>query len=100
LLSVAPLPRGVETRVLVRAVKCKLTRLLAVFMVQLTLKELAALSSPSFNSNAGRGGRRAASFAFTKEGIAMPASVLGGQRAIAINIVRDEQLTERSRQVL
>jgi hypothetical protein len=37
-------------------------------------------------SKTGRGGRRTAPYAFTEQGVAMLSSVLGSQRAIAVNI--------------
>jgi hypothetical protein len=37
-------------------------------------------------SNTGRGGRRTAPYVFTEQGVAMLSSVLGSQRAIAVNI--------------
>jgi hypothetical protein len=37
-------------------------------------------------SNTGRGSRRTAPYAFTEQGVAMLSSVLGSQRAIAVNI--------------
>jgi len=56
---------GVETRVLVQAVKRNLTRFPEDFMFQLTAEEWQA---------------------FTEQGVAMLSSVLGSQRAIAVNI--------------
>jgi hypothetical protein len=48
------------------------------------------LRSQSVTSNAsnptGRGGRRTPPYAFTEQGVAMLSSVLGSQRAIAVNI--------------
>jgi hypothetical protein len=78
---------GVETRVLVQAVKRNLTRFPEDFMFQLTAEEWQALRSQTVISNAeGRGGRRTAPYAFTEQGVAMLSSVLGSQRAIAVNI--------------
>lgn len=76
---------GVETKVLVQAVKRNLTRFPADFMFQLDAAEWAALRSQFVTSN-GRGGRRTAPYAFTEQGVAMLSSVLGSSRAIAINI--------------
>lgn len=76
---------GVETRVLVQAVKRNLARFPADFMFQLHAAEWATLRSQSVISN-GRGGRRTAPYAFTEQGVAMLSSVLGSSRAIAINI--------------
>ncbi len=78
---------GVETRVLVQAVKRNLARFPADFMFQLSAEEFAALRSQSVISNTqGRGGRRSAPYAFTEHGVAMLSSVLGSPRAIAVNI--------------
>jgi hypothetical protein len=78
---------GVETRVLVQAVKRNLARFPDDFMFQLSGEEFAALRSQSVISNTeGRGGRRTAPYAFTEQGVAMLSSVLGSPRAIAVNI--------------
>ena len=78
---------GVETRVLVQAVKRNLARFPEDFMFQLTAEEWQALRSQSVISNAGgRGGRRTAPYAFTEQGVAMLSSVLSSPRAIAVNI--------------
>ena len=81
---------GVETKVLVQAVKRKLTRFPADFMFQFSAEEFAALRSQTVTSNTGqnpgRGGRRSAPYAFTEQGVAMLSSVLGSPRAIAVNI--------------
>lgn len=78
---------GVETRVLVQAVKRNLARFPDDFMFQLSAEEFAALKSQSvISSPAGQGGRRSAPYAFTEQGVAMLSSVLGSPRAIAVNI--------------
>ena len=77
---------GVETRVLVQAVKRNLARFPEDFMFQLSTNEFEALRSQFVISNAGRGGRRSAPYAFTEQGVAMLSSVLGSARAIAVNI--------------
>ena len=78
---------GVQTKVLVQAVKRNLMRFPGDFMFQLTAAEFAALRSQTVTSNtAGRGGRRTAPYAFTEQGVAMLSSVLGSARAIAVNI--------------
>jgi hypothetical protein len=78
---------GVETRVLVQAVKRNLSRFPEDFMFQLSAEEFAALRSQTVISNIeGRGGRRTAPYAFTEQGVAMLSSVLGSARAIAVNI--------------
>lgn len=77
---------GVETRVLVQAVKRNLDRFPSDFMFQLDSQDIAALRSQSVISKPGRGGRRTAPYAFTEQGVAMLSSVLNSPRAIAINI--------------
>lgn len=78
---------GVETRVLVQAVKRNLARFPEDFMFQLTAEEWEVLRSQSVISNTkGRGGRRTAPYAFTEQGVAMLSTVLGSTRAIAVNI--------------
>ena len=78
---------GVETRVLVQAVKRNLARFPEDFMFQLSPQEWAALRSQSVISNTeGRGGRRTAPYAFTEQGVAMLSTVLGSPRAISVNI--------------
>lgn len=76
---------GVQTKVLVQAVKRNAARFPADFMFQVDAAEWAALRSQFVTSN-GRGGRRTAPYAFTEQGVAMLSSVLGSPRAIAINI--------------
>jgi hypothetical protein len=77
---------GVETRVLVQAVKRNLSRFPKDFMFQLSAQEFEELRSQTVISNPGRGGRRTAPYAFTEQGVAMLSSVLGSARAIAVNI--------------
>jgi len=77
---------GVETKVLVQAVKRNLARFPGDFMFQLTSGEWEALRSLSVTSKPGRGGRRYAPYALTEQGVAMLSSVLGSERAIAVNI--------------
>jgi hypothetical protein len=77
---------GVETRVLVQAVKRNLERFPEDFMFQLSREELDVLRSQFVISNAGRGGRRYAPYAFTEQGVAMLSSVLHSPQAIAVNI--------------
>lgn len=77
---------GVETKVLVQAIKRNLERFPADFMFQLDADEWQSLRSQFVTSNPGRGGRRYAPFAFTEQGVAMLSSVLSSPRAIAINI--------------
>ena len=77
---------GVQTKVLVQAVKRNLARFPQDFMFQLSADEFAALRSQTVTSNSGRGGRRTAPYAFTKQAVAMLSSVLGSPRAIGVNI--------------
>jgi hypothetical protein len=77
---------GVETKVLVQAVKRNLERFPVDFMFQLDAKEFANLRSQFVTSSSGYGGRRYAPYAFTEQGVAMLSSVLNSPRAIAINI--------------
>ena len=76
---------GVETRVLVQAVRRNAERFPPDFMFQLTREEFAALRSQSVISS-GRGGRRYPPYAFTEQGVAMLSSVLNSPRAIRVNI--------------
>ena len=82
---------GVETRVLILAIKRNANRFPADFMFQLDADEYAALRSQFVISNvagvgAGRGGRRYAPYAFTEQGVAMLSTVLNSERAVVINI--------------
>jgi hypothetical protein len=77
---------GVQTKVLVQAVKRNLARFPGDFMFQLTAEEFANLRSQTVTSSAGHGGRRTAPYVFTEQGVAMLSSVLGSSRAIAVNI--------------
>lgn len=77
---------GVETRVLVQAVRRNLRRFPDDFMFQLTPNEAESLRSQIVISNVGRGGARYAPLAFTEQGVAMLSSVLKSQRAVAVNI--------------
>lgn len=80
---------GVETKVLLQAVKRNLERFPDDFMFQLDAVEWAALRSQIVTSNerpAGRGGRRYAPHAFTEQGVAMLSSVLGSPQAVQVNI--------------
>lgn len=77
---------GVETKVLVQAIKRNSERFPGDFMFQLDAHEWASLRSQLVTSNTGRGGRRYAPYAFTEQGVAMLSSVLNSPSAIAINI--------------
>ncbi len=77
---------GVETRVLVQAVKRNLDRFPSDFMFRLSNQDVAALRSQFVISNDSPGGRRTAPYAFTEQGVAMLSSVLRSPRAITTNI--------------
>ena len=95
---------GVETRVLLQAVKRNQARFPADFAFRITKNELngmrsqvvtskvtrisrqPALRSQTVISKRGRGGRRYAPYVFTEQGVAMLSSVLRTQRAVEVNI--------------
>jgi ORF6N domain len=76
---------GVETRVLVQAVKRNIKRFPADFMFRLNGQELELLRSQSVISRSW-GGRRTLPYAFTEHGIAMLSSILRSERAVTVNI--------------
>ncbi|MGQ0522286.1 MAG: ORF6N domain-containing protein [Betaproteobacteria bacterium] len=75
---------GVQTKVLVQAVKRNRDRFPADFMFELSNHEVADLRSQFVTSS--WGGRRYLPFAFTEQGVAMLSSVLNSPQAIRINI--------------
>lgn len=75
---------GVETKVLLQAVKRNRERFPEDFMFQLTADEFGNLRSQFVTSS--WGGRRYAPYVFTEQGVAMLSSVLKSPRAIAVNI--------------
>lgn len=77
---------GVDVKALNQAVKRNRERFPADFMFRLTAREAKSLRSQIVTSNAGRGGRRNAPYAFTELGVAMLSSVLRSALAIAVNI--------------
>jgi len=78
---------GVETRVLIQAVKRNLERFPDDFMFQLTAAEFADLKSQNvIASGGGWGGRRSLPYAFTEQGVAMLSSVLHTPRAVRVHI--------------
>jgi len=76
---------GVETKVLIQAVKRNEDRFPEDFMFQLTKKQFAILRS-QFVTSSQWGGRRYPPYAFTEQGVAMLSSVLRSPRAILVNI--------------
>jgi len=75
---------GVQTKVLVQAVKRNKNRFPSDFMFQLSQEEFKDLKSQSVTSN--RGGRRTLPYVFTEQGVAMLSSVLHSSQAIQVNI--------------
>jgi hypothetical protein len=73
-------PYGVQTKVLVQAIKRNPERFPDDFMFQLRMEEWEALRSQFVTSNGGRGGWRYAPYAFTEQGVAMLSSVLNSPR--------------------
>ena len=76
---------GVETRVLVQAVKRNLERFPDDFMIQLSREEFDLMRSKDVGS-ALWGGRRYPPYAFTEQGVAMLSSVLRSKQAVQVNI--------------
>jgi len=77
---------GVQTKVLVQAVKRNAKRFPLDFMFQLKNQDAVGLRSQFVTSKSGRGGRRYQPYAFTEQGVAMLSSVLNSERAIEVNI--------------
>ncbi|MCX5868689.1 MAG: ORF6N domain-containing protein [Proteobacteria bacterium] len=79
---------GVETKVLIQAVKRNIGRFPPDFLFQLSKGESESLRSQFVTSKppAGRGGRRYLPYAFTEQGVAMLSSVLKSPRAIMVNV--------------
>lgn len=75
---------GVETRVLIQAVKRNASRFPADFVFQLTAAEASNLTSQSVISS--WGGRRRRPYAFTEHGVAMLSAVLRSERAVRVSI--------------
>ncbi len=75
---------GVETKVLIQAVKRNIERFPSDFMYQLTDKDFTILRSQIVTSS--WGGRRYNPYAFTEQGVAMLSSILRSKRAIEVNI--------------
>ena len=78
---------GVETRVLVQAVRRNLGRFPEDFMFQLSKEEVDFLRSQIVTLKRGRGQHtKYPPYAFTEQGVAMLSSVLRSPRAIQVNI--------------
>jgi phage regulator Rha-like protein len=77
---------GVETKVLIQAVKRNIDRFPSDFMFQLNNQEVERLRSQFVTSKSGRGGRRYLPYVFTEQGVAMLSTVLKSDRAIKVNI--------------
>ena len=75
---------GVETKVLMQAVRRNIDRFPEDFLFQLTNQEFTNLRSQIVTSS--WGGTRYLPFAFTEQGVAMLSSVLRSKRAVAVNI--------------
>lgn len=76
---------GVETKILVRAVKRNIDRFPADFMFQLDEDEFENLRF-QFGTSSRWGGRRYLPYVFTEQGVAMLSSVLNSDRAVKVNI--------------
>jgi DNA-binding PadR family transcriptional regulator len=76
----------VSTSRLNEQVKRNRKRFPSDFMFELKLDEANSLISQNAISNAGRGGRRKPTYAFTEQGVAMLSSVLKSDRAVQVNI--------------
>ena len=74
---------GVQTKVLIQAIKRNIDRFPVDFMFQLTQDEFQDLRSQNVTSN--WGGRRYLPYVFTEQGVAMLSSVLHSKQAIQVN---------------
>ena len=77
---------GVETRVLIQAVKRNIRRFPEDFMFQLTNDEFLFWKSQIVISKGDRKGLRRMPYAFTEQGVAMLSGILNSNIAIDINI--------------
>ncbi len=78
---------GVETKVLIQAVKRNAQRFPLDFMFQLNYQDVAALRSQIVTLKKGRGEhRKYLPYVFTEHGVAMLSSVLSSPRAVQVNI--------------
>src|SRR4030067_3719330 len=76
---------GVQTKILVRAVKRNIGRFPSDFMFQLSKEEFDDLRF-HFGTSSDWGGGRCPPYAFTEQGVAMLSSVLRSPRAIRANV--------------
>lgn len=76
---------GVETKVLVQALKRNLERFPEDFAFQLSEQDFGVLRSQTVTSK-GRGGRRYPPYVFSEQGVAMLSSVLRSPQAVQVNI--------------
>jgi hypothetical protein len=97
---------GVETKVLLQAVRRNSKRFPEDFMFELSEDEWQSLRSQFVTLNTGRGQhRKYRPHAFTEQGVAMLSSVLRSDRAIAVNIqimrafVRMRELIDSNREL-
>ena len=79
---------GVETKVLIQAVKRNIDRFPPDFLFRLSKGDSGFLRSQFVTSKppTGRGGRRYLPYAFTEQGVAMLSGVLNSPRAVQVNI--------------
>ena len=77
---------GVPTKRFNEQVKRNLDRFPTDFMFQLTEDEGESLRSQIATSNAGRGGRRYAPYAFTEHGAIMAATILNSPKAVEMSV--------------
>jgi ORF6N domain len=75
---------GIETKVLMQAVRRNVDRFPEDFLFQLTNQEFTNLRSQFVTSSLG--GTRYLPYAFSEQGVAMLSSVLRSPRAVAVNI--------------
>jgi len=75
---------GVQTKVLLQAVKRNIQRFPRDFMFQLTKEEFTILRSQFVTSR--WGGRRYLPYLFTEQGVAMLSTILNSEIAIQVNI--------------
>ena len=75
---------GVETKVLMQAVRRNIDRFPQDFLFQLTNQEFTNLRSQIVTSS--WGGTRYLPYSFSEQGVAMLSSVLRSKRAVAVNI--------------